>query len=269
MIWYYVNGEGKQAGPIDEAELAASLKSGVIHADTLVWKEGLPEWIKYSEAIRAPAVGNAAAGAGAFCSECGRQYPQDEMINFSGAWVCASCKPLYVQKLREGAPTGTHANLFRSGKRLVMPVNSTLPFRCVKCNEATNDPQIKRKLYWHHPAIYLAIFFGGVLVYVILALILRKNATTFVSVCPGHRASRRNAIIVSWLLMLGGIAALSYGIAQSSGWVALAGAFVFLGAAIYGVVRARLVFAARIDKEHVWLGGCKPAFLADFPEWNG
>jgi uncharacterized RDD family membrane protein YckC len=41
------------------------------------------------------------------CSECGRVLDEDELIRFGNVLVCAECKPLYVQKLREGvAPAG-------------------------------------------------------------------------------------------------------------------------------------------------------------------
>jgi len=36
------------------------------------------------------------------CSECGLVYFEDELIQFGDAWVCGKCKPLFVQKLREG-----------------------------------------------------------------------------------------------------------------------------------------------------------------------
>jgi uncharacterized RDD family membrane protein YckC len=37
------------------------------------------------------------------CAECGNAFPQDEVIRFGDAWVCAACKPIFVQKLKEGA----------------------------------------------------------------------------------------------------------------------------------------------------------------------
>jgi uncharacterized RDD family membrane protein YckC len=41
------------------------------------------------------------------CSECGRVLNEDELIRFGNALVCAECKPLFVQKLREGVvPAG-------------------------------------------------------------------------------------------------------------------------------------------------------------------
>jgi hypothetical protein len=36
------------------------------------------------------------------CSECGQAFAEDDMIRFAEAWVCASCKPLFVQKIKEG-----------------------------------------------------------------------------------------------------------------------------------------------------------------------
>ena len=36
------------------------------------------------------------------CSECGLVFREDELIRFGDSLVCAGCKPLYVQRLREG-----------------------------------------------------------------------------------------------------------------------------------------------------------------------
>ncbi len=270
MIWYYTNNEGAQLGPVEEPEFNALVKSGVVRPDTYVWRDGLPNWIKYSEAGKAPVVTGAALGTNTRCSECGAEHTQDEMVNFSGTWVCAACKPIYVQKLREGAPTGLQSNGWRDGKRLVMPVNTPLQQRCIKCNQPTDDKQKKRKLYWHSPLVYLVIFLpGSLLLYVIVALCCRKTSTTFVSVCPTHRASRRNVLFTSWFLILGGFTMLICGLAQSLVLVWGLGIAAFLIGMIYGIASGRLVYAAKINKEYMWLGGCKPAFLADLPEWTG
>ena len=36
------------------------------------------------------------------CRECGKTHPQDNMIQLEGAWICAACKPVALQKLKEG-----------------------------------------------------------------------------------------------------------------------------------------------------------------------
>jgi uncharacterized RDD family membrane protein YckC len=49
MNWYYANA-GQQAGPVSEAELEQLVGNGVVRADTLVWREGMPAWQPYSAA---------------------------------------------------------------------------------------------------------------------------------------------------------------------------------------------------------------------------
>lgn len=48
MEWYYAN-ERKQQGPVDETEFSELVRSGVIHNDTLVWREGMENWQSYGE----------------------------------------------------------------------------------------------------------------------------------------------------------------------------------------------------------------------------
>jgi uncharacterized RDD family membrane protein YckC len=42
-----------------------------------------------------------ATGAAHYCSQCGRQYPSEELVRFGAATVCANCKDAYAQRLRE------------------------------------------------------------------------------------------------------------------------------------------------------------------------
>ena len=48
MYWYYSNG-GLQQGPITEEEITRLILDAGISAETLVWNETLPSWIKLSE----------------------------------------------------------------------------------------------------------------------------------------------------------------------------------------------------------------------------
>lgn len=107
MTWYYAD-NGRQVGPVEESALDDLVKSGVVRDDTLVWREGLPNWQPHA-AVRGvrvepqpiPAVIPVAAGTG-FCSECGRPFPTDQLLNLGTASVCAQCKPIYLQRVREG-----------------------------------------------------------------------------------------------------------------------------------------------------------------------
>lgn len=41
--WYYVL-DGTQHGPVETDEIRAMLASGMIHRDSLIWREGMEEW---------------------------------------------------------------------------------------------------------------------------------------------------------------------------------------------------------------------------------
>jgi len=107
MDWYYAQGQ-QQVGPLPDAELVRLAGAGAITDQTLVWHAGMPEWRPYGEVKPAaapppvaPVVEDAAARV-LVCSECQRSFPREEMISFGNAWVCAACKPVFVQKLKEG-----------------------------------------------------------------------------------------------------------------------------------------------------------------------
>lgn len=109
MTWYYAN-EGKRVGPIDEAEFEALVETGIIIADTLVWNETLPKWLRYDEIGQETSQGpssqisfrDTVSQETARCHECGKSFNLDDMIRYKEAWVCASCKPIFVQRLKEG-----------------------------------------------------------------------------------------------------------------------------------------------------------------------
>jgi hypothetical protein len=121
MNWYYVEA-GQQAGPVDDAQLEALVRSGRIQPDTLVWHEGLSNWVAYQQMAPAPAPGappsvpllGASLGTsaspsaatppvGVICSECGRAFSTDEVIRYGDRYICAACKPVFFQRLQEGA----------------------------------------------------------------------------------------------------------------------------------------------------------------------
>ncbi len=105
MKWYYASA-GRQVGPVEEAQLDELLRSGAVRDDTLVWREGMANWQPHS-AVRGPAKplpipAEAATLETRYCSECGRPHPANEMVTIGAATVCAQCKPLYMQRVREG-----------------------------------------------------------------------------------------------------------------------------------------------------------------------
>ena len=143
MDWYYVD-SGQQAGPVDDAQLEALARSGRILSDTLVWREGMDNWRMYGE-VNAPGAGalaapplvapaaTALAPGQAVCAECGRIFSLQDMIPYGGIHVCAGCKPVFMQKLAEGAKVGTAALHYagfwiRVGAKLLDGIILALPF---------------------------------------------------------------------------------------------------------------------------------------------
>jgi uncharacterized RDD family membrane protein YckC len=105
MTWYYADGS-RQVGPVEESALDDLVRAGVVRDDTLVWRDGMANWQTHGSvrgvrpAPPMPAV-PVAADSG-FCSECGRPFPMSQLVPMGNASVCAQCKPIYLQRVREG-----------------------------------------------------------------------------------------------------------------------------------------------------------------------
>lgn len=117
MSWYYASG-GQQQGPVDDAQFDALVQSGQIKPADLVWREGMANWQPLSTVRPASGAGIPPVGAPPVvggnpdevtCVECGGRFSRDNAIQYGSTWVCATCKPTFVQKLKEGATVGAAA----------------------------------------------------------------------------------------------------------------------------------------------------------------
>jgi uncharacterized RDD family membrane protein YckC len=129
MAWYYKDGE-QEIGPVDKVQLQSLIKSKQINAQTLVRSENSDKWQTLQDATRskpkqppakpdetqpvsqsrprasvqstgAPAAPVPSASS-AVCSQCGRSFPVDQVVKYDDQVICTACKPLFVQRLREG-----------------------------------------------------------------------------------------------------------------------------------------------------------------------
>ncbi|MCF6283930.1 MAG: RDD family protein [Candidatus Hydrogenedentes bacterium] len=111
MAWYYARGD-ERMGPVDDAAMDQLVRSGTVTTQTLVWKEGMEEWqplgtvAKVAEpaAAATPAVPESLYGNQMMqgCAECGRSFASDDMVAYENHWVCADCKDVFFQRVREG-----------------------------------------------------------------------------------------------------------------------------------------------------------------------
>jgi uncharacterized RDD family membrane protein YckC len=114
MNWHYVE-QGQQTGPVSDEQFAELVRTGKITAETVVWREGMADWLPYKQVEPKPSglhAGSSATeqtgeAAEAVCAECGKIFPVDEMIRHGNVCICANCKPVFMQKLSEGAQIQT------------------------------------------------------------------------------------------------------------------------------------------------------------------
>lgn len=119
MTWFYSRG-GQTLGPVTEEEFQRLRREGVIGPQTLVWREGLAQWVE-CRGMELPAAPPAPAALPPLvapplaaipgipadyrpCMLCGRHFPPAEVIPLADRHVCLWCKPLYRQMVIEGLP---------------------------------------------------------------------------------------------------------------------------------------------------------------------
>jgi hypothetical protein len=158
-------------------------------------------------------------------------------------------------------------SIWRNKSLLVMTKEAQLPSRCVKCN-APASGTLKRKLTWHHPALYI-LAFGALLLYAIIAMVVRKTATIQVGLCETHTAARKRDILITWALGLLSLVSFVIAALMEDVTFLLVGALLLFAAPIYYTVKVTVVTPAKIDDHFVWLNGVNSRYLQEFPEWRG
>ena len=160
------------------------------------------------------------------------------------------------------------SGVWRDDSKMIVSKGAQLPARCVKCNAPAPGPRLKKKLTWHHPAIYILIFVA-LLIYFIVAMILRKTATLELGLCEEHRAKHRRNVWVTWSLLLLAVGAFVMAVILEDNNFVLPGILLLLAGIIYGVVAVRIVTPAKIDDKFAWVKGVNKDYLDELPQWPG
>ncbi|MBN2715627.1 MAG: hypothetical protein JXX14_07205 [Deltaproteobacteria bacterium] len=148
--------------------------------------------------------------------------------------------------------------LSREGNLIVCPDNATWPDRCAVCNAPVSGPKLTRRFFWHPSWIYL-LFLVSWLIYLIVALIVRKKGTVHISVCEEHRKRRTAGILIASLGTALSLILLIAGAVMSDSNGAVAGAMVLLGIVgiilclVLGLVMAKTVAPMKIVDGILWV----------------
>jgi len=223
------------------------------------------------------------------CSQCG-------LVNFASDQICERCGALvqgevqaevqsgiqsgaappppapvgivledgYVMPPPPGPPPHLTGGTWREGSTLVMSKDASLPDYCVKCDGPANGFRLKRNLSWHHPALFLLILLAWLL-YLILAMVLRKRATVYLGLCRVHYEKRRTFLIAGFVTLAVSVAFIFAAIAWDYPAFALLGLVGILASAIWLAFVARVVNVKKIDDQFVWLNGLNENYLSRFP----
>jgi len=161
--------------------------------------------------------------------------------------------------------------IIRDGNRLIVPNpprNQVVPLPppCVKCGTPANGKPVNKTFSWHHPALYLLVL-AGVLVYLLVAVIVRKSMRMSVPLCARHAQRRSTAVTLSWVIPLVGVADAfilpRFGI--DGGVVALITiVLVVTGIVIWAIVDYP-IRPKSIDQYRGIFTGCAEAYLQQFP----
>lgn len=165
-------------------------------------------------------------------------------------------------------PAEGSGGAWRDGTVLVLSPDASLPHRCVKCNEPAEEPTKSRRVYWHSPWIYLLILIN-ILIYAVVALIVRRRAVIAPGLCSTHKSRRRTGMAISWTLLLAGAALMFMGVRSSSPGAGLGGVLLILVGVVVSSSVTRILRAKRIDARYVRLKGCGAAFLDSVPPFSG
>jgi uncharacterized RDD family membrane protein YckC len=108
--WHYAQGE-ERVGPVSETEFEALLEKGVITPETYVWNADWTDWQRFGEVVTdaKPEPADELFSANLFvdtqevtCVECASSQPPDDVLLFQGLHVCATCKPIFFQRVQQG-----------------------------------------------------------------------------------------------------------------------------------------------------------------------
>ncbi len=96
--WFYAK-DNQKIGPLPESKIRDLLEHGTLAKDSLVWTEGMNDWLP---AIDVSSLTGSAEET-AICVVSGKRMPISAMLNYGNQWIDPANKDVFVQGLHEGA----------------------------------------------------------------------------------------------------------------------------------------------------------------------
>lgn len=224
---YHIAIDGQRSGPHSESEIRARIAAGTFQAKDLCWSIGWPEW----------------KTAGAVFPEFQQATP-----SVPAAAIAATVPPLPRAVVRI------------DGKSLVVPVDYVFPKICLKTGATENLVAKSKRVHWHPSAVYLVLLLN-VLIYAIVAMVMRKKSTHGFCLCEEANRSHRNWTLCTWGLFLGGLAFLFIGLGLDRPALCALFPIGLIGSIITGFAKVRLFYPVKIDQTHVHLRGIAPRIM--------
>jgi hypothetical protein len=205
-----------------------------------------------------------------FCVRCGSRQESSSAVqsvqNVSRSSAVAAVRTADLDSKKAEFPDFEVAppHLYATGKKFVVPRDAILPSLCIKCGNAPTEPWLKKSYSWHNPLVYLLLI--SPVVYLIVALIVRKKIKLAVPLCSAHRSIRKKRLWLSIILLLGCIplpvAMAAYIGTDAANTLAL---WLGLGMFVAGVIF--YAYVSPIRPTHIWASsaeftGACPEFLA-------
>lgn len=158
-------------------------------------------------------------------------------------------------------PNEGHGMCWREGMKLGALDGAVLPLRCVKCNGTDGVEMRRRKFVWY-PRWTMLLILVNVLIFFIVALILRKKLTIHFGLCQKHRLKHRRMKQIAAVVLVAAIAFWWAAISAQSGALAIVAAVITLADLIF-MTTVPVLKVQKIITGRGWLSGASPEFLAD------
>lgn len=295
--WFCIQ-DGKKLGPFSESSLRQRIGTGEITPDTWVWRPGQEEWqplrVAWSGQVSLPAHDARAATVPTRCVLCEGMFATEDMIQIDGRSVCAGCKPVLLQQLKEGVPPPNSEIAWRSGKWVVTFRRASLGRCCVRCGQVADAPAKSFAGYWIpgssllvpggiiacavalrlilETASYWVLFLGislGVVAQLLMAVLWGKRFHVSASLCADDRRRAKLRKWAGFAVFIVGSLFFGFGIATASWSAGLFGLVVLISGIQLDSNAGRSLMPVKADETHVWLKGAGKPFLDRLPEWPG